>query len=180
VTARTRAGAGRVGRRSSDAVAFDGPCTTPVRSHALQEGSPSLAYGARLESVLGVTSLGGSNPPPSATETPPDLRRRPGPWAGASAYRDGRSPDWSQIGHRMARAAGAELSRGPRASNGVVSSADHEQLADSGQAEHLGRAGAHTVAARSRMAPVEATDRRCVRGQDPVDEVPELPVKIVP
>ena len=26
-----------------------------------------MAYGARLESVLGVTTLGGSNPPPSAT-----------------------------------------------------------------------------------------------------------------
>jgi hypothetical protein len=42
------------------------------------EGSPSQAYGARLESVLGVTSLGGSNPPPSATGTPSDLQERPG------------------------------------------------------------------------------------------------------
>jgi hypothetical protein len=31
------------------------------------EGSPSQAYGARLESVLGFTALGGSNPPPSAS-----------------------------------------------------------------------------------------------------------------
>jgi hypothetical protein len=34
--------------------------------------------------------------------------------AGASAYRDGRSPNWSQIGHRIARAAGADRYLGDR------------------------------------------------------------------
>jgi hypothetical protein len=39
--------------------------------------APTGTRGALLESVLSFTALGGSNPPPSATETPADLRERP-------------------------------------------------------------------------------------------------------
>ena len=75
--------------------------TAPVRFAGLEEGSPSQAYGARLESVLGVTSLGGSNPPPSALGTPADLRERPRPRAGGVALPGRRSTDWSRIGHKI-------------------------------------------------------------------------------
>jgi hypothetical protein len=61
-----------------------------------------------LESVLGFTALGGSNPPPSATGTPSDLRRRPGPVGRGVRVEGPCGPRSVQSGHRIARAAVAD------------------------------------------------------------------------